>query len=611
MSQDPASHFPTSSIRNFSIIAHIDHGKSTLADRLLLITDTITEREFKNQILDDMDLEKERGITIKARTVRMTLTGSDGVDYQLNLIDTPGHVDFSYEVSRSLSACQGALLVVDAAQGIEAQTVANTFLALENDLEIIPVLNKIDLPNARPDEVEEELIQTFGFRRGEAIRCSAKTGVGIEELLEAILTLIPPPEGDSKAPLQGLIFDSHYDEFRGVIVYVCLKRGTLRRGDRIRFMATGSTYEVDEVGIFRPKRTPLDQLEIGEVGYIIANIKSIHDVRIGDTVTIDNHPAETPLPGFSNPKPMVFCGIFPAMNSDYDSLRKALEKLWLNDSSFSFIPETSDALGFGFRCGFLGLLHMEIIQERLERESGIEVVQTAPTVTYQLLLLEGEIVEIDSPADMPEPFRIEEIREPMVDAHLIVPAEYLGGVMKLLDEKRATFRKQEYLSPERVQLNYQVPLAEIVHDFYNKLKSITRGYGTLDYQFEDFVKGDLVKLNILVAGDPVDALSLIVHRSSADRRGRAFLKKLKDVIPRHMFQVPLQAAIGGRIIARETIRAMSKNVTAKCYGGDISRKRKLLEKQKEGKQRLKQIGRVSIPQDAFMAVLKLDDEEKN
>ncbi|MGA1202652.1 MAG: translation elongation factor 4 [Planctomycetota bacterium] len=605
---DATPPIPQERIRNFSIIAHIAHGKSTLADRLLLRTGTITEREFRNQMLDEMDLEQERGITIKAKAVRMIHTAEDGLTYQLNLIDTPGHVDFNYEVSRSLAACQGALLVVDAAQGIEAQTVANAFLAIEHDLEIIPVLNKIDLPAARPDEVKEELQSTFGFRPGESIAASAKTGVGTDEILETVVTLVPPPTGARDVPLRASIIDSHYDTYRGVIVYVCVKEGRLRAGDEILFMQKQSKHLVDEVGIFSPGMKPVDALEAGEVGYIVASIKTIHDVSIGDTVTTRVAGATEPLPGFKNPQPMVFCGMYPADNTDFESLRSALERLWLNDSSFTFQPETSDALGFGFRCGFLGLLHMEITQERIERESGLDLVQTAPTVTYEILRKDGELFKIESPADLPDAMHIEEIREPMVTANLIVPSEFIGATMRLMEEKRGDLQKTEYLSPTRVQLTYEAPLQEIIIDFYDKLKSSTRGYGTLDYQFSRYRKGDLVKLNILVGGDPVDALSIMVHRSVSDRRGRQMLRRLKKVIPQHLFQIPLQAAIGAKVIARMNIGALSKNVTAKCYGGDISRKRKLLEKQKEGKKRMKQVGRVNIPQDAFMAVLRLDDE---
>ena len=601
--------FPTHLIRNFSIVAHIDHGKSTLADRLMLITDTISEREFRNQMLDDMELEQERGITIKAKTVRMEYKADDGNTYQLNLIDTPGHVDFGYEVSRSLAACEGALLVVDAAQGVEAQTVANAFLAIEGNLEIIPVMNKIDLNTARPDEVDEEMAQTFGFKQRESIRCSAKTGLGISEVLEAITTFVPGPSGQRDKPLQALIIDSHYDEFRGVIIYVCIKQGTLKKSEDIVLMSTGRKYNVDEVGVFTPARKATGILEAGEVGYFFASIKTVHDVRIGDTVTTRLSGSTERLEGFKNPNPMVFCGTYPADSGDYEDLRTALDKLWLNDPSFTFVPESSDALGFGFRCGFLGLLHMEIVQERIERESDISVVQTAPTVTYEILMKNGSVLLIDSPSQLPEVMLIEEIREPIVDAHIIVPTEFIGAVMKLMDEKRGEWKKTDYLSPTRVQMSYEAPLAEIISDFYDKLKSSTRGYGTLDYNFCKYRKDALVRLNILVNGDSVDALSVIIHKEIAERTGRQLLKKLKKVIPRHMFQVPLQASIGGKIIARETIRALMKNVTAKCYGGDISRKRKLLEKQKEGKKRMKQVGSVAIPQDAFMAILRLDDEE--
>jgi len=602
--------FPIERIRNFSIVAHIDHGKSTLADRLLLKTETISERDFKNQLLDDMDLEKERGITIKAKSVRMEYTADDGLTYQLNLIDTPGHVDFGYEVSRSLAACEGALLVVDAAQGVEAQTVANAFLAIEGNLEIIPVMNKIDLNTSRPDEIDEEMTQTFGFKKGESIRCSAKSGIGIDELLEAITTFIPHPKGERAAPLQALIFDSHYDEYRGVIIYVCVKQGVLRKGEDVILMSSGRKYLVDDVGVFTPGMTATGILEAGEVGYFFASIKTIHDVRIGDTVTTRLNGATESLAGFENPNPMVYCGTYPAESGDYEDLRTALDKLWLNDPSFTFLPESSDALGFGFRCGFLGLLHMEIVQERLERESGISVVQTAPTVTYEILQKDQKTLLIDSPSQLPDVMLVEEIREPIVDAHIIVPTEFIGAVMKLMDEKRGEWKKTDYLSPTRVQMSYEAPLAEIISDFYDKLKSSTRGYGTLDYTFNRYRKDNLVRLNILVNGESVDALSVIIHKDIAERKGRLLLKKLKNVIPRHMFQVALQASIGGKIIARETIRALMKNVTAKCYGGDISRKRKLLEKQKEGKKRMKQVGSVAIPQDAFMAILRLDEEDK-
>ena len=596
---------PIELIRNFSIVAHIDHGKSTLADQMLLLTNTITQREFKNQILDDMELEQERGITIKAKAVQMLYDADDGETYQLNLIDTPGHVDFGYEVSRSLAACEGALLVVDAAQGVEAQTVANGFLAKEHNLEILPVINKIDLTNARPDEVAEELHSTFGFRKGEALLCSAKEGVGIDELLEAIVTFVPPPSGVRPEPLKALIFD----DYRGVIIYVCIKEGVLRQGEDILLMSSERRYEVNEVGVFKPRMERREELLAGEVGYFFASIKTIHDVKIGDTVTTRLGGATEALAGFQNPNPMVFCGIYPTDNDEYEPLRSALARLWLNDPSFTYQPETSEALGFGFRCGFLGLLHMEITQERIERESGIEVVQTAPTVTYEVLTKDGKVSLIATPSDLPEVMVLDEVREPLVVANLILPTEYIGIVMKLMEEKRGTWKKTEYLSPTRVQMTYEAPLAEIIVDFYDKLKSCTRGYGTLDYSFSRFNADDLVRLNILVNEEPVDALSTIVHRDVSDRRGRALLRKLKKVIPRHQFKVPLQAAIGAKVIARQTIKALMKNVTAKCYGGDITRKRKLLEKQKEGKRRMKQVGRVSIPQDAFMAVLRLDEED--
>ncbi|MGE4618898.1 MAG: translation elongation factor 4, partial [Planctomycetota bacterium] len=525
--------YPAEKIRNFSIVAHIDHGKSTLADRLLLKTETITEREFRDQLLDDMDLEKERGITIKAKTVRMEYKADDGECYLLNLIDTPGHVDFGYEVSRSLAACQGALLVVDAAQGVEAQTVANAFLAVEGGLEIIPVMNKIDLNTARPEEIDEELAQTFGFKKKEAIRCSAKTGEGTEELLEAIVTFVPPPEAERDTALRALIFDSHYDEFRGVIVYICVKEGRIRKGEDIILMSSGRKYNVDEVGYFTPEMTPADVIEAGEVGYFFASIKTIHDVKIGDTVTTRIDGATEILAGFKNPKSMVYCGSYPANSADYEDLRTALDKLLLNDPSFTFQPESSDALGFGFRCGFLGLLHMEIVQERLERDSGITLVQTAPTVTYEILMNDGQIKEIDSPSELPETMLIAEVREPIVETNIIVPTEFIGVVMKLMDEKRGEWKKTEYLSQTRVQMTYEAPLAEIITDFYDKLKSATRGYGTLDYTFKRYRKDNLVRLNILVNGDPVDALSVILHKDVAERKGRVLLKKLKTVIPRH------------------------------------------------------------------------------
>jgi GTP-binding protein LepA len=596
-------------IRNFCIIAHIDHGKSTLADRLLLRTGTITAREFSHdQVLDDMDLERERGITIKAKAVSMHQVHA-GQEYLLNLIDTPGHVDFSYEVARSLVACQGALLVVDAAQGVEAQTIANANLALEAGLTIVPVLNKIDLSNARPDEVIEEMGNTLGIIPGEVIRASAKAGIGTDEILAAVVERIPPPPGDPTGRLRALVFDSVYDDFRGVIVYVRVVDGVLRPGAEIVMMGTTRSYEIEEVGRFTPKMAPLPVLQTGEVGYLIANIKTIRDVKIGDTVTERKSPAAEVLPGYREPLPMVFCGLYPSQNTEFEFLRTALEKLRLNDSSFSFVPETSGALGFGFRCGFLGLLHMEVVQERLERESGVEIVQTAPNTTYEIVLRGGAVIRIESPVQFPDAGRIEELREPIVHAQIVLPAAYIGAIMKLAEERRAKYMKTDYLSPTRVLIQYEIPLAEIITDFHDKLKSITRGYGTLDYEVIGYRPADLVKLEILVAGKPVDALSVICHRETAEIRGRKLIKRLRKEIPRHLFEIPLQAAIGAKVIARETISPLRKNVIAKCYGGDITRKRKLLERQKEGKKRMKNVGSVEIPQEAFLSVLRLEDED--
>ncbi len=595
-------------IRNFCIIAHIDHGKSTLADRLLEITGTVQPREAKAQILDDMDLERERGITIKARAVSMHWR-HEGKEYLLNLIDTPGHVDFAYEVQKSLQACEGALLLVDAAQGVEAQTVANAHLADKAGLKIIPVLNKCDLPHARPDEVLLEIEEALCLPAEEAFQVSAKTGKGVEELLRALVDLVPPPGGDPSPPLQALIFDAVFDEYRGVIVYVRLARGSMRRGDKILMLGAGTTYEVLEVGRFTPKMTPVDALEAGEVGYVIANIKRLSHVRIGDTITSAHGERAPALPGYRPPRSMVFCGLYPVNPGDFENLRAALEKLSLNDSSFTFEPESSDALGFGFRGGFLGLLHMDIVQERLERESGLDLVQTAPTVRYILKLRSGEEKAIQSPADVPDGSLIEEWREPVVRASLILPSDFVGPVMKLCVERRGHYVKTEYLSSQRVLLVFDLPLAEIIFDFFDKLKSITRGYGTMDYELKGYEPADLVKLRILVGGNEVDSLSVIVHREQAARKGRKIIKKLQKEIPRHLFQVSLQAAVGGKIIARENIRPLAKNVTAKCYGGDITRKRKLLEKQKEGKRRMRQVGRVEIPQKAFLAVLGGDEED--
>lgn len=597
-----------SQIRNFCIIAHIDHGKSTLADRLLERAHAISEREFRDQVLDSMDLERERGITIKAKAVNLTYN-FQGQDYSLNLIDTPGHVDFQYEVSRSLAACEGALLVVDAAQGIEAQTVANAYKANEHNLTIIPIINKIDLQQQRADEVIRELEHTLAIDPRDVLRTSAKYGVGIDEVFQAIIARIPPPQGDPQAPLKALIFDSVYTDFRGVIVYVRLMDGMLRPGDHILMYKTGKKFEVVEVGIFTPKMKKVDLLSAGQVGYIAANIKSLHDVKIGDTVTLVKRPCAAPLPGYREPKPMVFCGLYPTNPMNFQALRIALEKLALNDSSFTFVPETSKALGLGFRCGFLGLLHMEIVQERLERESNVEVIQTAPNVTYEILTHDGKTLRIENPADLPDPGHIKEFREPIVRVSLIIPASCLGAILRLAEERRGKYIRTEYLSETRVMLEYDLPLAEILFDFYDKLKSGTKGYGTMDYHFVGFAPADLVKLDILVAGQRVDALSTIVHRDQAYERGRRLVKKLREEIDRHLFEIAIQAAIGNRVIARETIRPLAKHVTGKCYGGDITRKRKLWAKQREGKKRLKRIGTVDIPQEAFLAVLSVGKEE--
>ncbi|MBM4054203.1 MAG: elongation factor 4 [Planctomycetes bacterium] len=597
----------TERIRNFCIIAHIDHGKSTLADRLMERTQAISSREFRNQMLDDMDLERERGITIKASAVALTLKRG-GIEYNLNLIDTPGHVDFSYEVSRSLGSCEGALLLVDASQGVEAQTVANAYLAMEHDLTIIPVVSKIDLPQSRPQEVLAEMEKTLGIDTKDALMVSAKSGEGIDQIFDAIIKYIPPPKGDSNAPLRALIFDSEYDEYRGVIVYLRVFDGSIKVGDEIFMMKTKRSFKVEEVGAFRPKMTQKNGLFTGEVGYCIANIKSLHDVKVGDTVTLNKERAEKPLAGYRQPIPMVYCGIYPTDNADFKLLREALERLSLNDSSFTFVPETSQALGFGFRCGFLGLLHMDIVQERLERESNINIVQTAPNVTYEILKTNKEVIKVDNPESVPPVNEIDEFREPMVRASFVLPAEYLGAIMQLAEGRRGRYKSTEYLSEKRAILVYELPLAEIIFDFFDKMKSATRGYGTLDYDLIGYEPADLVKLDILVGGKRVDALSTIVHRKDAENRGRKQVKKLKNEISRHLFEVVLQAAIGSRVIARETIRPIAKNVTAKCYGGDITRKRKLLEKQKEGKKRMKSVGNVEIPQKAFLSVLSIDDE---
>ncbi len=594
-------------IRNFSIIAHIDHGKSTLADRLLQRTGAITEREMRDQLLDGMDIERERGITIKASAVTVHHKHR-GEDFMLNFIDTPGHVDFHYEVSRALTACEGAILVVDATQGVQAQTVANAYMAVDAGLEIIPVVNKVDLPSARPEEVAMEIEQVLGLPAEQCIYCSAKTGQGIDELLAAICERLPGPSGDPNAKTQALIFDSEYDDYRGVIVYFRLFNGKLRVGDKLLMMGTGRSYTISEMGKFTPKMTPMNSpMAAGEVGYMVAAIKTLEDVNIGDTITLALDPADKPLPGYREPQQMVFCDFYPSGDTQFEDLRDAIHRLHLNDASFTFTPQSSEALGFGFRCGFLGMLHMEIIQERLEREGNVQVVQTAPTVTYEVLLTSGQVLQINNPAELPDPSKVAEIREPIVRVEILTPESSIGDLMNLCQSRRGLYKKQQYLSDTRQILVYELPLAEIIYDFYDKLKSITRGYGTMDYTFLEFRADRLVKMDILVNGQKVDALSTIVHRDKAEQRGRALLLRLKKEIDRHLFEIPLQAAIGGKVIARETIRSVGKNVTAKCYGGDISRKRKLLEKQKEGKKRMKRIGTVDIPQEAFMAVLEPDE----
>ena len=596
-----------SQIRNFSIIAHIDHGKSTLADRLLETTGALSQREMSEQVLDAMDLERERGITIKAHSVRLGYTARDGKDYILNLIDTPGHVDFSYEVSRSLSACEGALLVVDASQGVEAQTLANTYLALDHNLHLIPVINKIDLPGAEPERVREEIEQTIGLETHNALMISAKMGIGTEEVLESIVAEIPAPAGSLDAPLKALIFDSWFDSYRGVVVMMRIIDGRLKPGMRIRLVNAGKEYEVDKLGVLTPKPREIDELSVGEVGFLTASIKTVADVEIGDTVTEAARPTTTPFPGFKRIKPMVFSGLYPIESNKYEELRDALDKLRLNDSSFFYEPEASAALGFGFRCGFLGLLHMEIIQERLEREFDLELITTAPNVRYQVTTTAGEVMEIDSPSKLPDPGRIAMIEEPLIRAMIMTNEEFVGGLLGLLEERRGKQIGFEYLTPKRVLLTYELPLGEIMLDFYDRLKSLSRGYASLDYDLIGYQEGDLVKLEILVAGEAVDALSFIVHREHAYSMGRSLVEKMRKLIPRQLFEVAIQAAIGNKVIARETVKALGKNVIAKCYGGDITRKRKLLEKQKEGKKRMKRVGRVEIPQEAFLAVLKVNE----
>ena len=598
--------FPKELIRNFSIIAHIDHGKSTLADRLMQLTQTVAERDMEEQLLDSMDIERERGITIKSTAVRMFYTAKDGREYMLNLIDTPGHVDFTYEVSRALAACEGAVLVVDATQGIEAQTLANVYLALDNDLEIIPVINKIDLASADPENAIHEIEDIIGLPAEDAPQISAKTGLNVQDVLERIVSDIPAPKGDPDAPLKALIFDSLYDNYMGALSYVRVVEGTVRPGDRIRFMHSGNEFDVTEVGVFDPSRLPVKELTAGEVGYISASIKSVAETKVGDTITLASNPAKEPLHGYKQANPMVFCGIYPADGADYEALKEALDKLVLNDASISYEPETSQALGYGFRCGFLGLLHMEIAEERLEREFDLDLVTTAPSVIYRVIMLDGSVRMIDNPSNLPSPMEIQRMEEPMVSAHIMTPPEYVGSIMELCQDKRGLFIDMTYLEENRVKLTYRMPLNEIIFDFFDGLKSRSRGYASFDYELGEYEESDLVKLDFLLNGDMCDALSTIVHRDKAYAKGRAVAEKLQEVIPRQQFEIPIQAAIGGKIIARETVRAVRKDVLAKCYGGDITRKKKLLEKQKEGKKRMRQVGTVSVPSDAFMSVLRIN-----
>lgn len=595
-------------IRNFSIIAHIDHGKSTLADRILEKTKSVTSREMKDQLLDSMDIERERGITIKLNAVQLKYTAKNGENFIFHLIDTPGHVDFTYEVSRSLAACEGAILVVDAAQGIEAQTLANVYLALDNDLEIIPIINKIDLPAADPERVKKEIEDVIGLPTDDIVLCSAKAGIGIDEILEQIVEKIPSPNGKSDEPLQALIFDSVYDPYRGVIISVRIKNGSIKSGDKILMMSTGGIFEVTEVGIHNPKEQEVPELTVGDVGYICASIKNVSETRVGDTITLADNPALKPLPGYRKLNPMVYCGLYPIDSSKYNDLREALEKLELNDSSLQYDPETSQALGFGFRCGFLGMLHMEIIQERIEREFNIDIIATAPSVIYKIELTDGTKIDVSNPSEMPDPQKINQIKEPIVKSSIMVPNEYVGSVMELCQKKRGTFKNMDYIDDTRVNIIYDMPLSEIVFDFFDQLKSSTKGYASFDYEMSGYQNSNLVKMDILLNGEQVDALSFIVHKEFAYQRGKVIVEKLKKLIPKQQFEIPVQAAIGNKIVSRETIKAVRKNVLAKCYGGDISRKRKLLEKQKKGKERMKSVGSVEVPQDAFMVVLKMDNE---